>query len=181
MGNMSIMKIKHYNYVNTLLELDLYPNLFDKWWNNHFEPLNFSSLLDYLSKREIDKRHRGYEKIYEGLPQNFEEYIARLKRYEDIQIEYFNDQEEYNSYVYFVSLHHWYLSRVFRRDFVSNNFNFSLITQLLDLSNEYIDKVDSNFDAFSNQEKNKYLQQIGNQLNRIRIEIERVLPSAGEC
>ena len=106
------------NFVNTLLEIDLYPTLFDKWWQGNHKPLNYDSLLSNLPKQETDKRYGEYERIYDDLPNGIEDYLKRIRRYETVRIQDFTEQEDYNSYARFISLNHWYLNRIVTKDFL---------------------------------------------------------------
>lgn len=169
------MNIAKYNFVNTFLEIDLYPNLFNKWWNSNFEPLNFGALIAYRSRKEIDERYKVYERVYEDLPKNLEEYMDRMRRYETIRMQDFVDQEDYNRYVSFISLHHWYINRIFQKELIFRRFDFVLLPKLFELSMEYIREVDLNFDTLPDTNKNRHLREIGNHLEKIRTEIERVL------
>lgn len=167
----SLLIAEEFNFINTLLEIDLYPNLFSSWWRGNSKPLNWQYLLDYNKKVEIDESHSIYEKMYNLLPNNLDEYIAMLKKYKDVQIGDFKNMNEYNHYIYFVSMHHWYISRVDKMKLLYSNFDFKLLVELQQTSEDYILNIESKFNKTTEKEKNVYLDKFNNLLQKIYNEI----------
>jgi len=160
----------HYNYINTVLELDLYPTLFNKFWKGSFEPLNWKYLVDFNIKKNIDIKRKAIERVYNEIPNSIDAYITLLNKYINVKIEDFGSQDEYNSYMSFISLHHLYMNPLKSKKFIMK-VNFENIYALHNLAERYIQEIDLNFETVPNKVKNDFLNEISNILNVIRTNI----------
>lgn len=162
-----------YNFINTLLEIDLYPNIFKEKWQCDVKPSNWKYLLEYNIIRQTEKRYKLINNIYSFIPKTKNELIRLLDRYTHIKIADFIDQEDYNRFVSFILLPHYYLENIKSIAFI-NKFDFSLIMELHKLGQEYILKVDLHFEEVDEELKDRYLEKIGKIINKIKTSIEKL-------
>ena len=106
---------------------------------------------------QYTRRNEGYLSLIESLPTSTNELKQLLKLYTTIAIEDFNDQEEYNRYVSFITLPH-----LFTKRFISlGSAAISTLYAIHQLGMEYARNVDVSFATTSNEKKNTYLREIG--------------------
>lgn len=146
-----------YNNINTLLEVDLYPDFFSLQWGGNIKPFNPSCYRDYRLQDQYTRRNEGYLSLIESLPTSTNELKQLLNLYTTIAIEDFNDQEEYNRYVSFITLPH-----LFTKRFISlGSAAISTLYAIHQLGMEYARNVVVSFATTSNEKKNTYLREIG--------------------
>lgn len=156
-----------YNCINTILEVDLYPEFFKQQWGAEIQPLNVRFDKDYWDYNQYNVRNKGYLELINNLPKLRDEYFSMLEKYSSIKIEDFQSQQEYNQYVYFITFPHFYI-----KNFLNSNnifkINLSLFKLIQKFGLEYVKSVDQNFDGVDNEEKNKNLRKIGSAIMKLR-------------
>jgi len=55
-GSWEPESLEEHNYINTLLEIDIYPSLFSKWWEGKCAPLNYAvrATIDTARRHELE-------------------------------------------------------------------------------------------------------------------------------
>lgn len=155
------------NFINTVLEIDLYPNLFNDFWEGDFAPLNWKYFLEYHSVKNTLKRQEYIKKLYDEIPETVNEYLKLLDRYKNIKIEDFRDQESYNAYIRFITFPHWYIN-----SYKSITLEVEKIYELYKVAKEYVINIDQNFDKVSNDVKNQYLGKVSKLITEIKESVE---------
>lgn len=155
-----------YNYINTLLEIDLYPNMMKKWWNLPDEPLNWKYLLEYRKAQSINDRISGIEKVFSKMPHSKKEYMDLIDRYITVKFEDFTDQDDYNSFMYFICFQHWYIKVFSTMKLLSTKIDF--IYKLHSLAENYLENIDCRVESLTNIEINNELIKMQNVLKEIR-------------
>lgn len=168
---MKLHESSEYNFVNTFLEIDLYPSLFKKWWATSGEPLNWGSILDYRNAMEVNERIQVSEKVFSLLPKTIDDYFNMLDKFKKIQIEDFKSQDDYNLFIYFVSVQHWFIKPLNILQLI-DKFNIDLLYKLHFLAVKYIQEIDISFDKHSSEEINKRLAEICLFLQKIEDELK---------
>ncbi|MGO3984232.1 hypothetical protein ABI582_07560 [Pseudomonas sp. SAS7] len=107
------MDLSEHNYINTLLEIDLYPRLFTKWWEEECSPLNAGVRYEYaLGERNFvtDDLH---EWAYSKLTTTPDLYVEQLTRIRSNSTESLFTEETIGEYFGFVTFNHWHFKRSF--------------------------------------------------------------------
>jgi hypothetical protein len=114
-------KMEEHNCVNTLLEIDLYPSLFNLWWEaDDFEPLNYGVRVAKHSGRRYAASDEWYSAVYEGLTATPEAYRAELTKYRELSAEALQEKEHLADFVSFVSSNHWHFKRAYPNSFMNS-------------------------------------------------------------
>lgn len=170
---LTLYESSEYNFVNTLLEIDLYPSLFKTWWGTSGEPLNWGSLLDYRNAIDINDRVKASEKVISLLPKTIDDYFVMLNKFKKVQIEDFISQDQYNLFIYFISLQHWFIKPLNIKQLMEK-FNIDILYQLHSLATKYIHEIDMTFDKHPSNEINKRLGEICLVLQKMENELELI-------
>ncbi len=163
-----------YNFVNTFLEIDLYPSLFKKWWGTSGEPLNWGSILEYRNAVEFNDRVQVSEKVISLLPKTVDDYLHLLNKFKKVQIADFINQDDYNLFIYFISVQHWFIKPLNVVELIEK-FDIKLLYQLHSLAVKYIQEIDTSFEKHSTETINKRLTTICLILQKIESELTKVL------
>jgi hypothetical protein len=159
-----------YNCVNTILEIDLYPGIFEKSWKGRIEPLNWKYMLEMNMIKRTKERHDQMNKAYSFIPNTKKQLIELIDKFVSIKMKDFVDQEEYDKYVTFILIPHYFLKGLMDVDFVKN-FDFQLILELHNLGQEFLRNVNRKFDSVDEATKNQYLEKIGNVIQKIKLNL----------
>ncbi|WP_030128995.1 hypothetical protein [Pseudomonas sp. QTF5] len=115
--------LKEHNFVNTILEIDLYPSLFTEWWEEDTPPLNFGTLVE---RNEGDKHlylDNWHKQAYENLCNTPMAYKTLLIKYSNASPDACFNKENRKEFTSFIILNHWHFK---------NSFNASLMDSPLD-------------------------------------------------
>ncbi|MFB8830297.1 hypothetical protein ACE0DR_15510 [Azotobacter sp. CWF10] len=69
------LKLEDHNFINTLLEIDLFPGLFSDWWEEECQPLNFGVRFE-LSEGQ---RHNSNDQFHRWVYENLTPTLLRIK------------------------------------------------------------------------------------------------------
>lgn len=130
--------LSEYNFINTILELDLYPSLFSRWWEGNVEPLNLGTLVE---RNEGDKhwyRDQWHKEAYSKLCNTSEAYKAYLLKFSDLSPEEFFEEDNYLEFTSFVNLNHWHLKKAFNASLMSTPIEPSEVMMLQRLGKIFI-------------------------------------------
>ena len=138
--------------------------------------MNWGYLLDYNKKMDIDIRHKGIENVYYFLPKNENEYISLLERFKDKNIYNFENQRDYEEYIYFISFQHWFI-KVFDPIKLTETSVFEIIFSIQNITEKYLIEIDQNFNKVNDEEKNIYLKKLQHTLNDLYNELKKDITS----
>lgn len=108
------MKLEDHNFINTLLEIDLFPGLFSEWWEDEFEPLNFGVRYNMREWRRHDSNDRFHRWAYENLTSDVSTYRATLERFAALGPKEVLEKENLGDFLSFICTNHWHYKRVFK-------------------------------------------------------------------
>ncbi len=131
-------EFSEYNFINTILEIDLYPSLFSEWWEGNIEPLNFGTLAE---RNEGDKhwlQDQWHKYSYSNLCDNAESYKTLLIKYSNLSHNEYFEEKNLSEFTSFVNLNHWHLKKAFNAHLTNTPFNPSEIMKLQRLGKIFI-------------------------------------------
>jgi hypothetical protein len=109
--------LAEHNHINTLLEIDLYPSLFSKWWEDEFEPLNYGvRIAKYEGNRHL-VCDEYYSWIYQNLTPDAQSYRASLDRFSGLTPDAIADEANIGDFLSFVTVNHWHFKNAFPASF----------------------------------------------------------------
>ncbi|WP_211227866.1 hypothetical protein [Spirochaeta cellobiosiphila] len=168
-----------YNNINTILEIDFYPDFFCKQWVGNIKPLNLKFNYEHWVHEQYIERNNAYMKLVDNLPDDRGQLLEMMESYTDIQIEDFKEQDEYNRYTSFITFPHYYIKSILTIDTIFE-IDFSLLLNLQTIGLKYIQEIDVKFDNVSDENINKYLQVLGIEIKKLHQNILDVFDSEDE-
>lgn len=102
-----------HNFINTILEVDLYPSLFSEWWEGNVEPLNFGTLVERNEGGKHWYQDHWHKEAYSNLCSSSEAYKAQLLKFSGLSPYEFFEEINYAEFISFVNLNHWHLKMAF--------------------------------------------------------------------
>jgi hypothetical protein len=106
-------QMKEFNCVNTLLEIDLYPSLFSKWWECEISPLNYGVRVKMHNGKSISALDEIHSDCYKHLCDSPESYKDNVIKYIELPIEEFLSKENINEFHSFIYFNHWHFKNSF--------------------------------------------------------------------
>jgi hypothetical protein len=169
------VKLPKYNFVNTLLEIDLYPNLFEQWWGGKMKPSNFGCHIDFETTVRVGGELGFYRDEYSRLSSSLEDYLARVEKYSSVDLSITDQPEEFDRYLGFVILHHWHVSRVLNPlSVVQNKIDFGPLLKLSWAARDLFSKPFEEGEAGRESRLKETLDRIGHLLKEMASEVVRV-------
>jgi hypothetical protein len=107
------MKLDDHNFINTLLEIDLFPGLFSEWWEDECKPLNFGVRHKLTDGQMHDSSDRFHRWVYENLTPDASTYRASLERFAALEPKEILEKENFGDFLSFILTHHWHYKKVF--------------------------------------------------------------------
>jgi hypothetical protein len=159
-------KESEYNCINTLLEIDLYPDLFSKLWESEIYPINIKERFEYFASLTCINRNKYIIKIFDKIPKRKVQLEESIKKFMNFSLVNCEKQEDYDDFLGFIMLPHWYIKCI-GIDEIMNSIGISKITELFRLSKAYISKYNSNFESTSIEVKEIAIKEITNILKSI--------------
>ena len=106
-----------HNCINTLLEIDIYPSLFSKWWEEKCTPLNFGVRVTTDAARRYELEDEYHTWANENLTENPDAYIEALRLFVDIKPEDIITQENFRNFCSIIGMNHWHYKKAFIHSF----------------------------------------------------------------
>lgn len=134
------MKLEDHNFINTLLEIDLFPELFTEWWEEEHEPLNFGvkhEIFEGQKHEAINKFHRW---VFDNLSPDIHEYRASLMHFSILKPEEVINEENLRNFLSFIITNHWHYKNVFTEVFNNPIITSSDVMQLQRLGNIFLEE-----------------------------------------
>lgn len=141
-----------YNYINTYLEIDLYPDLFTKLWGWPCKPLNWGELLDYVKADRTSRSRAKYLELYANIPKTKRKLLQALKRFRKFSIVNCKNQRDYERFIEFILLPSWYFGPVKGIELLQGEIP-NLVYEISELGEKYLENHDLVFSKTSLAEK----------------------------
>jgi hypothetical protein len=107
------MKLEDHNFINTLLEVDLFPGLFSEWWEEEWEPLNFGVRYEMADGQRHNSSDCFHRWVYENLTPDISTYRAYLTRFLVLEPKEILEKENFGDFLSFILTNHWHYKKVF--------------------------------------------------------------------
>lgn len=109
-------RLAEHNFINTLLEIDMYPSLFSEWWEEECSPLNLGVRHEYaLGRRQFETDH-FHRWTYENLTDTPAAYTEQLIWFSsNTPDEIFCEKNE-RTFFSFILTNHWHFKSAFPLD-----------------------------------------------------------------
>jgi len=134
------IKRADHNNVNTLLELDLYPSLFSKWWKGEITPLNFGVSEDRKRGRQHIVSDEYYTWVYDHLTETPRNYTEKLLKFAKLEPEAIFKEEHVMDFLSFVTNNHWHFKKAFPDGFTKFELAPSKVMTLQRLGRAFLDE-----------------------------------------
>lgn len=146
------------NFVNTMLEVDLYPSLFRKWWGMDIEPLNFGVLVALNDYRQYTWSDSFHTSAYENLTSSPEEYVSRLTEILDLEPDDIYTEANAFKVFSFIKVNHWHVKSAFNATLMDTPVDIGDIMNIQRLGKIFMDEyaknkpctITSSFEGFTN-------------------------------
>jgi hypothetical protein len=106
-------KLEEHNHINTLLEIDLYPSLFSKWWDAEATPLNFGVLRDLGTGSTVKSVDDFYTWAFKGLTSTPDEYASALESIAALDVDQVFKNENARLFMSYILVNRWHYQRAF--------------------------------------------------------------------
>ncbi len=133
-------ELKEFNCINTLLEVDLYPSLFSKWWDCNIEPLNWGVRVNKNKGDVVNNFDVLHQDNYEKLCRTPEAYKSLLEKYRDLSLDGYFTEENVDEFHSFIYLNHWHFKNSFNVDLLTTPISPSEIMSLQRLGKIFMDE-----------------------------------------
>lgn len=136
--NSSLFKntISEHNYINTVLELDIYPALFSKWWNHEVKPFNYGVIKRSAYHSNHLRFDYAYLQFYKKILTTPDDYLKMIKKLSSFNIEELFYRDNINDFICFIKAHHWHYTKSFKDPF---KIDFSSMVDIAQSGNRLID------------------------------------------
>lgn len=112
--------LTEHNHINTLLEIDLYPSLFSKWWEDECEPLNYGVRVAIHEGNRYVACDEYYSWIYQNLTPDAQSYRAALDRFSGLSPDAIAEEANIGDFLSFVTVNHLHFKNAFQVSFVNS-------------------------------------------------------------
>ena len=136
-------KLEEHNYINTLLEVDLYPSLFSSWWEDNIRPLNYGVQAARLQGDRCLDRDKYYSWVFDNLTPDGQSYCAALAKFSQLTAEEIVEQSNISAFISFVTVNHWHFKKAFPSSFDSSPVSPAEVMMLQRLGRMFLDECES--------------------------------------
>lgn len=124
------VKVEEHNFVNTILEIDLFPSLFSQWWEDEIVPLNFGIRRRRNDGRRYEAQDHFLKWVYENLTADASAYRDALERLEAMDPQVILQGENFDQFCSLILVNHWHHKRAFGVGLQQSNVSASDVMQL---------------------------------------------------
>jgi hypothetical protein len=107
------LKLEEHNFINTLLEIDLFPGLFSEWWEEECQPLNFGVQMVRAEGRQHDASDQFHRWVFENLAPDVATYRSSMERLAAMEPKDIFEGDNFGDFLSFVLTNHWHYKNVF--------------------------------------------------------------------
>jgi len=132
-----------YNFVNTLLEVDLYPSLFEEWWGDEMHVLNYGVRYHRFMGDVYKNMDLVHKECYSTLSASPEAYLACLDKYAEMSDEEMLNGDGTNDVFSFIHLNHWHAKNCFPHALKDSAIDVLDVAKLQRLGRNYLNELTS--------------------------------------
>jgi len=110
-------ELGNHNCVNTILEIDIYPSLFSKWWEEKCSPLNLGIRATVTEGRRYKLEDEYHFWANENLTSDTESYIKELEHFLALKPDEIFEGEAFRKFCSIICMNHWNFKKAFPRAF----------------------------------------------------------------
>lgn len=156
-----------HNFINTLLEVDLFPSLFTQWWEGECRPLNFGVRSESYEGQRHNSNDQLHSWIYENLTPNAEAYRAALEQFSASEPSSIFEQDNFGQFLSFVLTNHWHYKKAFGAGLRDTGISASDVMQLQRTGNILVEEFRKGKHCTIESTKQQLNQQIAKMLAKI--------------
>lgn len=134
------IQLEEHNFINTLLEIDLFPGLFSDWWEDECGPLNYGIRSEITEGRRHESNDEFHKWVYENLTPDIEVYRAQLDRFASLEARAIFEKDNIAEFASFVLTNHWHYKRVFGEGLRESGVSASDVMQLQRIGNIFVEE-----------------------------------------
>ncbi|MEP1384229.1 MAG: hypothetical protein ABJK64_10610 [Paraglaciecola sp.] len=131
-------QMKEFNCINTLLEIDLYPSLFTKWWGGEVKAMNFGVRMNRYQGDAIAAYDDIHNESYSKLCDSPEAYKKLLIKYRDMDPNDYFKESNIDEFYSFIYLNHWHYKNSIKFDLMNSSIQPSEIMHLQRLGKVFL-------------------------------------------
>lgn len=107
------LEVGDHNFINTLLEIDLFPGLFSEWWEGDCPPLNFGVRFKRAEGQRHESSDQFHKWVYGNLTPNIPAFKASLERFLALESNAIFEKKNFDDFLSFVLTNHWHYKKTF--------------------------------------------------------------------
>lgn len=107
------LQLEDHNFINTLLEIDLFPGLFSDWWEEEYQPLNFGVRFELSEGQRHESNDQFHRWVYENLTPDIAAYKELLERFAALEPTAVFEKDNFGDFLSFVLTNHWHYKKAF--------------------------------------------------------------------
>ncbi len=128
-------RLGEHNFINTLLEVDLYPQLFSEWWGEEVQPLNCGVFVERYEGDVHSAREQFHGRSFQHLCADASAYRGMLERIVATSLDELLARDDAGDVISFIQLNHWHFKRSFGHVFDVKHINPSDVLILQRIGN----------------------------------------------
>tara|TARA_A200000113_G_scaffold222617_1_gene236566 strand:+ start:61 stop:1263 length:1203 start_codon:yes stop_codon:yes gene_type:complete len=134
------VQLEDHNFINTLLEIDLFPGLFSDWWEDEYGPLNYGIRSKITESRRHESNDEFHKWVYENLTPDIAAYRAQLDRFASLDAKAIFEKDNIAEFASFVLTNHWHYNSVFGGGLRESGVSASDVMQLQRAGNIFVEE-----------------------------------------
>lgn len=134
------LQLENHNFINTLLEIDIFPGLFSDWWEEESQPLNFGVRFELSEGRRHESNDKFYRWVYENLTPDISAYKESLERFAVLEPAAVFEKGNFGDFLSFVLTNHWHYKKAFGDGLKEHGVSSSDVMQLQRAGNIFVEK-----------------------------------------
>ena len=134
-------KLGEHNFINTLLEIDLYPRLFSAWWEEDIQPMNYGVFNDRIEGDTHQNRDDFHEWSYQRLCASADSYRTMLEKIVANSPDDLLAGDDAADVISFIRLNHWHFKRSFGHVFKAKHIDPSDVHLLQRIGNAMFEEL----------------------------------------
>lgn len=107
------LQLEDHNFINTLLEIDLFPGLFSDWWKEECQPLNIGVRFELSEGQRHESNDQFHKWVYENLTPDIAAYKDSLERFAALEPTAVFEKDNFCDFLSFVLTNHWHYKKAF--------------------------------------------------------------------
>lgn len=134
------LQLEDHNFINTLLEIDIFPRLFSDWWEEECQPLNFGVRFELSEGQRHESNDQFYSWVYENLTPDISAYKDSLERFAALEPAAVFEKDNFGDFLSFVLTNHWHYKKAFGGGLKEHGVSSSDVMQLQRAGNIFVEE-----------------------------------------